>query len=84
MGGQLRRGLSRPHQLNPALTDADILPATLAEELINGLLKTQLGFNGAVITDASHMLGMTSAMRREDYVPLAIAAGCRSFSIDCQ
>jgi beta-N-acetylhexosaminidase len=74
--------IALPHyqqQLNPALTDADILPATLAEELINGLLKTQLGFNGAVITDASHMLGMTSAMRREDYVPQAIAAGCDAF-----
>ncbi|MFZ0529765.1 MAG: glycoside hydrolase family 3 N-terminal domain-containing protein [Propionicimonas sp.] len=66
-------------KLNPALADADILPATLAPELINGLLKTNLGFNGAVITDASHMLGMTSAMRREDYVPAAIAAGCDAF-----
>ena len=66
-------------QLNPALKDADILPATLAPELINGLLKTNLGFNGVVITDASHMLGMTSAMRREDYVPAAIAAGCDVF-----
>lgn len=66
-------------KLNPELEDADILPATLAPELINGLLKTNLGFNGAVITDASHMLGMTSAMRREDYVPAAIAAGCDCF-----
>ncbi|HPZ50176.1 MAG TPA: glycoside hydrolase family 3 N-terminal domain-containing protein [Propionibacteriaceae bacterium] len=66
-------------KLNPELADADLLPATLAPELINGLLKTHLGFNGAVITDASHMLGMTSAMRREDYVPAAIAAGCDIF-----
>lgn len=66
-------------QLNPELADKDILPATLAPELINGLLKTNLNFNGLVITDASHMLGMTSAMRREDYVPQAIAAGCDMF-----
>jgi beta-N-acetylhexosaminidase len=66
-------------KLNPKLEDRDILPATLAEELIQGLLKEQLGFNGMVITDASHMLGMTSAMRREDYVPGAIAAGCDMF-----
>lgn len=66
-------------KLNPELKDEDILPATLADELINGLLKTNLEFNGAVITDASHMLGMTSAMRREDYVPLSIAAGCDAF-----
>jgi len=66
-------------QLDPSLLDEDIMPATLAPELIIGLLKEQLGFNGMVITDASHMLGMTSAMRREDYVPRAIAAGCDMF-----
>ncbi len=66
-------------KLNPALEDKDIMPATLAPELITGLLKEKLGFNGMVITDASHMLGMRSAMRREDYVPGAIAAGCDMF-----
>ena len=66
-------------ELNPALQDWEILPATLAEELLQGMLKTELDFNGVVITDASHMLGMTSAMRRQDYVPLAIAAGCDMF-----
>lgn len=65
--------------LDPSLLDEDIMPATLAPELITGLLKEKLGFNGMVITDASHMLGMTSAMRREDYVPRAIAAGCDMF-----
>lgn len=65
--------------LNPELEDKDILPATLAPELINDLLKTKLGFNGMVITDATHMLGMTAAMRREDYVPASIAAGCDMF-----
>ncbi len=66
-------------KLNPSLEDRDILPATLSEELILGLLKDRLNFNGMVITDASHMLGMSSAMRREDYVPGAIAAGCDMF-----
>ncbi len=66
-------------KLDPTLSDADIMPASLAPELVNGLLKTELDFNGMVITDASHMLGMTSAMRREDYVPRAIAAGCDMF-----
>ncbi len=66
-------------KINPSLEDRDILPATLAEELILGLLKDRLDFNGMVITDASHMLGMSSAMRREDYVPGAIAAGCDMF-----
>ena len=42
--------------LVPGLEDKDILPATLAPELINGLLKEKLGFNGLVVTDATHML----------------------------
>lgn len=66
-------------KINPSLKDEDILPATLSYELTQQLLKEQLGFNGLVITDASHMLGMTAAMRREDYVPRAIAAGCDMF-----
>ena len=65
--------------LDPSLTDTDIMPATLAPELLQDLLKTKLGFNGLVVTDASHMLGMTSAMRRQDYVPRAIASGCDMF-----
>ncbi|GAA1392375.1 glycoside hydrolase family 3 protein [Luteococcus peritonei] len=66
-------------KLDPSLSNADILPATLAPELATGLLKEQLGFNGMLITDASHMLGMTAAMQRKDYVPRAIAAGCDMF-----
>jgi beta-N-acetylhexosaminidase len=67
------------YKLNPELTYNDILPATLAPELITGLLRKQLGFNGLVVTDASQMLGMTAAMKRSDYVPQAIAAGCDMF-----
>ncbi|MDO5375054.1 MAG: glycoside hydrolase family 3 N-terminal domain-containing protein [Staphylococcus rostri] len=66
-------------KLNPSLEDRDILPASLAKELITDLLKDDMQFNGLVITDASHMLGMTASMKREDYVPLAIAAGCDMF-----
>ncbi len=66
-------------KLDPSLTYDDIMPATLAPELINGLLKTQLGFNGLVLTDASHMIGIAAAMKRKDALPRAIAAGCDMF-----
>lgn len=65
--------------LNPSLEDKDILPATLSSELITDLLKEKLEFNGLVITDASHMIGMAASMPRRDYVPRAIAAGCDMF-----
>lgn len=66
-------------KLVPRIKDEDMLPATLAPELITGLLKEQLGFNGLVLTDASHMVGMAAAMKRKDQVPAAIAAGCDMF-----
>ena len=66
-------------KLVPGITYDEIMPATLAPELIDGLLRKQLGFNGLVVTDASHMLGMTGAMKRCDYIPRAIAAGCDMF-----
>ncbi len=67
------------YKLNPNLKYEDIMPATLSKELITELLKEQLAFNGLVVTDASHMIGMAAAMSRENYVPAAIAAGCDMF-----
>jgi beta-N-acetylhexosaminidase len=65
--------------LRPGIADADILPASLAPELLQDLLRGELSFNGLILTDASVMLGLTSAMRRRDAVPAAIAAGCDMF-----
>lgn len=66
-------------KLNPELEAKDILPASLAPELVTGLLKEQLNFNGLVVTDASTMAGMIIPMPREQAVPQAIAAGCDMF-----
>lgn len=53
-----------------------IVPASLSKELLQNLLRDKLGFNGLVITDATPMVGFTSAMAREKSVPLAIENGC--------
>ncbi len=66
-------------KLRPNIKDEEIMPATLSPELLNGLLREKLGFNGLIVTDASLMAGFTQAMRREDAVPYAIAAGCDVF-----
>lgn len=67
-------------KLRPGIKDEDIRPATLAPELITDLLKGQLGFNGLVVTDASHMIGLFGAsIPRSEQVPGAIAAGCDMF-----
>lgn len=64
---------------NPDIKDEDIMPATLSPELIEGLLRKKLGFNGMVLTDASHMVGMTCCMKRSEIIPHAIAAGVDMF-----
>jgi beta-N-acetylhexosaminidase len=46
---------------------------------MTGLLRDQLGFNGMVVTDASHMVGMTNRMKRKDMLPASINAGCDMF-----
>lgn len=66
-------------KLRPGMKDSEIMPATLAPELMTDLLRNDMGFNGLIITDASHMVGMTAVAKRCDYVPMAIAAGADMF-----
>ncbi len=74
MAGHIRqRALSRT--LVPGLADADVLPATLAPELLQGVLRERLGFNGMIVTDNSAMTGFTTVMPRAEGLPRALAAG---------
>lgn len=66
------------HRLNPNLPE-DTVPASLSPELMTGLLRQRLGFNGLIITDATPMVGFHCAMPRADAVPAAIAAGADMF-----
>lgn len=54
-------------------------PATLSKALMTDLLRGKLGFNGLVVTDASHMVGMTGFTKRSEILPMAIEAGCDLF-----
>ena len=66
-------------EVRPDITDDELLPATLCPEIMTGLLRDKLGFNGMVVTDASHMVGMTNRMKRKDMLPASINAGCDMF-----
>ena len=66
-------------RFNPDQPESAMLPATLSKELITDLLKGQMGFNGVVVTDASHMVAMTASLKRRDMLPTSIAAGCDLF-----
>ncbi|MEK5164218.1 glycoside hydrolase family 3 N-terminal domain-containing protein [Paenibacillus sp. FSL R5-0527] len=72
------------HILQPALTryispeikDEDIMPASLSPELLQGILRDKLNFNGMIVTDATSMVGFAAQGRRVDLIPKAIASGC--------
>ena len=66
-------------EIDPDITPDTIMPATLCKDIMTGLLRDELGFNGMVVTDASHMVGMTNRMKRADMLPAAINAGCDMF-----
>jgi beta-N-acetylhexosaminidase len=62
---------------NPNADRAEMLrPASLSSELLTGLLRGKLGFNGLISTDATPMVGFTAAMKRSLAIPTAIASGC--------
>ena len=64
---------------NPDMKKNEALPATICKELTTDLLRGKLGFNGLVITDASHMVGLSGRSTRREIVPGAIMAGCDMF-----
>lgn len=63
---------------NPRHPDK-LVPATLSPELLQGLLRERLGFNGLIVTDSTCMVGFSCAMERRRAVPWAIEAGCDMF-----
>jgi len=65
---------------NPqASLQEQMLPATVNKYIMTNLLREKMGFNGLVVTDASHMVALTGSMKRKDLLPTAIAAGCDLF-----
>ncbi len=78
MAGQIMQP-AWSRKLCAGIREEDIMPASLSEELLNGLLRQKLGFNGLIVTDATTMAGFGVMMDRRKAVPYAITAGCDMF-----
>ena len=67
-------------EINPQATKKEILaPGSLSKEIVTGLLRERMGFNGMIITDSTSMNGFYAYMSRRLAVPTAIANGCDMF-----
>ncbi len=62
------------HGSMPAL-DSSGAPGTLSSNVVTGLLRTQLGFNGLIISDAMDMKGVTDKYGATEAIKRAVAAG---------
>ncbi len=63
------------HLVVPALDNTDKLPASLSPIVINGWLRTRLGFDGLVFTDALEMKGVTKNFKPGEIEVKALLAG---------
>lgn len=61
--------------VNPLIMDEEILPGSLSKELMQGILRERMHFNGLICSDATQMVGFTSAMERRMAIPLAVEHG---------
>ncbi len=70
--------------INPQIKEEECLPASLSKEVLTGILREKMGFNGVIISDATIMGGYTMAMERKKAIPTSIQAGCDMlcFSMD--
>jgi beta-N-acetylhexosaminidase len=63
-------------RLDPSLSDGALLPASTSKELLGGLLRGHLGFNGMISTDSTTMTAFDQLLPRSKAIPTALAAGC--------
>jgi beta-N-acetylhexosaminidase len=63
------------HVAYPALTDGALTPATLAPEIVTGLLRGRLGFTGVVISDCLEMDAIANTIGVEHGAVQALVAG---------
>lgn len=67
-------------EINPDSSEENAyLPASLSKELLKGLLRGVLGFNGLILSDATTMGGFSLALNRDQAVPACIENGCDMF-----
>jgi beta-N-acetylhexosaminidase len=66
------------HLALPALTGDPGLPATLAPQVLRGLLRDEMGFTGVVVSDAMNMSGLGDI---DNFGPIAVRAAAAGIDL---
>jgi beta-N-acetylhexosaminidase len=68
-------GVMTAHVAIPALTGSSELPATVSSQVVGGLLRKQIGFNGLVLTDELEMEAIAQRFGVGRAAVMSVAAG---------
>ncbi|MBR5293509.1 MAG: beta-hexosaminidase, partial [Oscillospiraceae bacterium] len=60
------------------------LPATMSDDILTGLLKGQMGFEGIIVTDAMNMAGISGKWDQVQSCVIAIQSGVDLICMPCQ
>lgn len=63
------------HISAPSLTGGDNIPASISEDVITGVLRNELGYDGIIITDAMNMGAITEYYEADVAAIMALKAG---------
>ena len=61
--------------VEPDIREEEMLPASQSRNLLTGILREMLGFNGLITTDATPMVGFSAIQSRADAIRSALMAG---------
>ena len=64
--------------------EAESLPATMSDDILTGLLKEDMGFEGIIVTDAMNMAGISNKWDQVQSVVIAFQAGVDMICMPCQ
>ena len=64
--------------------EAESLPATMSDDILTGLLKGDMGFEGIIVTDAMNMAGISAKWDQVQSCVIAIQAGVDLICMPCQ
>ena len=64
--------------------EAESLPATMSDDILTGLLKEQMGFEGIIVTDAMNMAGVAAKWDQVQSCVIAIQAGVDLICMPCR
>jgi beta-N-acetylhexosaminidase len=71
----LKQSIKASYTESEVITEGTTMPATLSPDIVTGILRKEMNFDGLIVTDAMDMSGLTLYFNQEEAAVRAILAG---------